>query len=214
MHLDSRFETNYASGAYEPLIEAVLLSGLEAGGVFYDVGAHIGLFSLLAARVVGKSGSVFAFEADPENAERIKEHASRNGLDYIHVVPCAVWSSPGRLAFERASADSSRNQGAVANDFSKANKNTIEVEAVSLDAFAQKHKPPTLIKIDVEGGEAAVLDGSKETFKSNAPLLICEVHNQRAADYVTRWLGSNSYVFDWIEESADFPRHLLAKRDR
>lgn len=212
LHLDSRFEIVYASGEYERRIEALLVSRLCPGSVFYDVGAHIGLFSLLAARIVGESGSVFAFEADPENVERIKEHASRNGLDHICIVPCAVWSSPGRLFFKRVATDSSHNQGAVATDASMYNENTIEVEAVSLDAFVQEHRPPTLIKIDVEGGEANVLDGVKETFKSNAPLLICEIHNQRTCNDVTRWLNSNSYVFEWIEECPDFPRHLWAKR--
>lgn len=212
MHLDSRFEIGYASGKYEPMIEALLLSCLHPGDVFYDIGAHIGLFSLLAARVVGKSGSVFAFEADSDNVERIKEHASRNGLDQIQVIPCAVWSNPGLLSFERVSAGSSRNQGAVTTDASMHNENTIEVEAVSLDSFVREHIPPTLIKIDVEGGEAEVLGGGKETFRLNAPLLICEVHNSGADDYVTKWLSSNSYVFNWIEESTDFPRHLWAKR--
>jgi FkbM family methyltransferase len=211
LHLDSRFETAYASGCYEQEIEALLLSGLQPGGVFYDVGAHIGFFSLLAARIVGSSGSVFSFEADPENAERIKQHASRNGLDHIHVIPLAVWSSPGPLIFELASSNSSRNQGAVISDRSKPNKNTIEVNSISLDAFAQAYPPPNLVKIDVEGGEAAVLKGSGEVFQSNSPILICEIHSQEAADDVLSWLKSNNYSFQWIKETHGYPRHLRAK---
>jgi FkbM family methyltransferase len=213
MNLDSRFEMEYASGFYEPMIEALLLSSLKAGGVFYDVGAHIGLFSLLAARIVGQTGSVFAFEADPENAERIQEHRRRNGLDNIQVIPSAVWSSAGRLTFARASANSSRNQGAVTVSAANEKTNTIQIEAVTLDAFAQEHLPPTLVKIDVEGGEAAVLEGSEELFKSKSPMLICEVHNQEAANYVIRWLESNQYGFRWIEETTGFPRHLWAKHE-
>ena len=198
-------------GAYEPLIEAVLLYGLEAGSVFYDVGAHIGLFSLLAARVVGKSGSVFAFEADPDNAERIKEHVRRNMFDQIQVVPCAVWSSAGHLRFERASAQSSRNQGAIVTGPLVGRDNTIDVEAIALNDFAQAHPAPTLIKIDVEGAEADVLRGSEEIFARSKPMLICEVHHGHAAEDVTRWLNERGYTFEWLEASPQFPRHLLAK---
>ena len=77
---------------------------------------------------MGKKGAVFAFEACPDNAEPIKEHVRRNMFDQIQVVPCAVWSSAGHLRFERASAQSSRNQGAIATGPPVASENTIEVE--------------------------------------------------------------------------------------
>src|SRR5260370_41721829 len=64
VRLDGRFEMEYACGTYEPAIEKAMLSDLKPGSVFYDVGAHIGILSLVAARIVGKSGAVFAFEAD------------------------------------------------------------------------------------------------------------------------------------------------------
>src|SRR5260370_10311447 len=67
VRLDARFEMEYASGTYEPLIAKAMLSCLGPGSVFYDVGAHIGILSMLAARIVGESGAVFAFEADPDN---------------------------------------------------------------------------------------------------------------------------------------------------
>jgi FkbM family methyltransferase len=203
---------DYAKGTYEPLIEKAIVSGLTPGSVFYDVGAHIGIFSLLAARIVGESGAVFAFEADPDNADRIKEHAHRNDLDQIHVVPCAVWSAPGKLRFQRASLNSSRNQGAVTNDPLIRSEDTIEVQAVSLDCFSLEHPGPTLIKIDIEGGEAAALQGSERIFVSYRPMLICEVHDQVAEDYVMQWLRSKRYDLTFPEKSrALFPRHLVAR---
>jgi FkbM family methyltransferase len=211
VHLDARFEMEYASGAYEPQIERAMSSGLRPGSVFYDVGAHIGVFSLLAARIVGESGTVFAFEADPDNAERIKEHARRNGLDQIHVVPYAVWNSPGKLMFQRAAVNSSRNQGAVAIGLQIQNENTTHVEAITLDGFSQEHLAPALIKIDIEGGETAALQGSENLFTLHRPILICEVHNQVAEEFVTEWLRSKHYSLTPLGESRVFPRHLLAK---
>jgi FkbM family methyltransferase len=210
LHLDTRFELDYATGAYEPLIERAIVSSLTPGSVFYDVGAHIGVFSLLAARIVGESGAVFAFEADPDNAERIREHARRNGLSQIHVVPCAVWSSPGKLKFQRAVMNSSRNQGAVAMNPQIRNENMTEVEAISLDSFSAVHLAPTLIKIDIEGGEIAALQGSERIFTLQRPVLICEVHDQAAEEYVTEWLRTKQYTLAFLEKSNDFPRHLAA----
>jgi FkbM family methyltransferase len=211
VHLDPRFEMDYARGTYEPSIEKAMVSSLAPGSVFYDVGAHIGVFSLLAARIVGESGAVFAFEADPDNAARIKEHASRNGFGQIHVVPRAVWSSPGKLKFERASLSSSRNQGAIAHDPQLRRENMIEVDAVSLDSFSREHLEPTLIKIDIEGGESAALRGGERIFTSHRPILICEVHNKQNDEYITQWLISKRYTITSVEDSSAFPRHLIAK---
>ena len=210
-HLDPRFEMDYASGKYEPPIQQALSKHLEPGSVFYDVGAHVGIVSLFAARLVGTKGAVFAFEACPDNAERIKENVRRNMFDQIQVVPCAVWSSAGHLRFERASAQSSRNQGAIATGPPVGSENTIEVEAIALNDFAQAHPAPTLIKIDVEGAEADVLRGSEEIFARSKPVLICEVHHGQAAEDVTRWLNERGYTFEWLEASSQFPRHLLAR---
>jgi len=210
-HLDPRFEMDYASGKYEPPIQQALSKHLEPGSVFYDVGAHVGIVSLFAARLVGTKGAVFAFEAYPDNAERIKEHVRRNMFPQIQVVPCAVWSSAGHLRFERASAQSSKNQGAIATGPLVGGENTIEVEAIALNDFARAHPAPTLIKIDVEGAEADVLRGSEEIFARSKPVLICEVHHGHAAEDVTRWLNERGYTFKWLEASAQFPRHLLAR---
>jgi FkbM family methyltransferase len=210
-NLDPRFETIYAEGDYEPPIQRILSLHLRPGSVFYDIGAHIGIVSMFGAQLVGTSGIVFAFEADADNARRIEEHLSRNSLRQIRVIPFAVWSSGGRLRFERASAQSSRNQGAVTLDPSATGDNFVEVAAVALDEFVKENPLPNLIKIDVEGGEADVLRGSEELFLRAKPVLICEVHHARAAEDVTRWLSERGYAFEWLEDSPQFPRHLLAQ---
>lgn len=210
-NLDPRYETIYAEGEYEPPIQRELSLHLQPGSVFYDVGAHIGIVSMFGAQLVGANGMVFAFEADADNSRRIEEHLNRNSLHQIRVVPYAVWSSGGRKRFERASAQSSRNQGAVTLDPTAAGDNFVEVPAVALDGFIKENPLPNLIKIDVEGGEADVLRGSEEVFLRAKPVLICEVHHARAAEDVTRWLSERGYAFEWLEDSAQFPRHLLAQ---
>lgn len=211
IHVNPRYEMEYLEGDYEAPVERVLLSNLRPGTVFYDVGAHIGVFSLIAARNLGVQGSVFAFEPDPSNVQRIQEHASRNQLDAIRIIPKAVSSTVGRLRFQRASLQSSMNRGTLVEGASVAGESTIELESITLDAVTREHALPSLIKIDVEGAEAAVLQGSEEIFRSAKPLLVCEVHHEQASSDVTRWLLERDYMFKWLENSTTYPRHLFAK---
>jgi FkbM family methyltransferase len=210
VNLDARFEMNYATGDYEPLIERALSTYLQPGSVFYDVGAHIGVISMLAARIVGPGGAVFAFEPDPGNVGRIQEHACRNRMSNIRTIPFAAWASGGRLRFQLASPESSRNQGALSTEPNTSEGNFIEVDAISLDEFARNHPPPALLKLDVEGAEASVLRGSEEVFRSAKPALICEVHNKQAAQEVTQWLEGHEYTFKWLQKQLSFPCHLEA----
>jgi FkbM family methyltransferase len=185
LNLDPRFEMQYASGMYEINLQKALSAYLQPGSVVYDVGAHIGVVSIFAGELVGPTGRVFAFEADPENAKRIETHVQRNDLAQIQVFSCAAWSSSGKLSFERASAHSSRNQGSVSKAPAQTGQDTIVVESIRLDDFAQQHVlPPTLIKIDVEGGEADVLLGCEQIFSRSHPVLICEVHHKQAEEDV------------------------------
>jgi FkbM family methyltransferase len=210
VRVDPRFEMIYVDGEYEPTIQRILSQNLKPGFVFYDVGAHIGIVSMIGARLVGSEGEVFAFEAEPENTGRIEEHVRRNDLRQIQVVPRAVWSSSGTLRFSRASTQSSRNQGAVASNQSTEGGNVIEVPAVALDDFVKEHHLPTLIKIDVEGAEAQVLRGSEEVFARTKPVVICEVHHSEAAEDVGEWFLKRNYSIEWLEDSRSFPRHLVA----
>ena len=114
LSLDPRYEAQYAAGLHETALVECLAAHLKPGEVFYDVGAHIGYISLVAARLAGPSGKVFAFEADPENAARISGHVQLNSLPQVEVVGAAVWSECKTLSFQRASDLSSKNTGAVA----------------------------------------------------------------------------------------------------
>jgi FkbM family methyltransferase len=211
IHLNPRFEMEYLEGNYESAVWRILQSHLKPGAVLYDVGAHIGLFSLIAARDLGVQGSVFVFEPDPANLRRIEEHASRNRLNTIGIIPKAAWFTDGHMKFQRACSQSSMNRGAIAEDNSAASESTIEVETVTLDSFGREHAAPSIIKIDVEGSEAAVLRGSEGIFQSAKPVVICEIHHVQAASDVSHWLQARGYGLEWVEDHEQFPRHLFAK---
>ncbi len=214
LSLDPRYETEYAAGFHETALLECLAADLKPGDVLYDVGAHIGYISLVAARLVGPQGKVFAFEADPDNGRRITGHAEMNALPQVELVGAAVWSERKMLSFYRAAATSSRNTGAVTTlEQGQSADGVIVVEAETLDHFAADHRSPAVVKIDVEGAEEEVLKGAEEVFRRSKPTLICEVHNERAAEGVAAWLARMGYQSKWLTTGAGFPRHLVAHTD-
>ena len=212
MYLDARYEMGYRTGIYESAVQKVLVEHLRSGHIFYEVGAHVGFFSLLAAGLVNGSGEVVAFEADPLNVGLIQEHFRRNFLAHARVVPMAVWSKAGSVSFTRGSELSSHNAGGVLESSPWGfNTDVIEVEAITLDDYVQGHRPPSLVKIDVEGAELHVLNGAQELLSYYKPLVLCEVHSTELASQVENWLTKNSYAVEWFADQTALTRHLIAR---
>lgn len=132
------------------------------------VGAHYGYFSLLAARLVGDGGHVFAPEAAPQAQAVLADNVrARQTIDVIHA---AASDAPGRLNFHEVPTYYSENNTFVVSQFEGEDwfvgnpKCRPEVPAVTLDevlATAPTAAPARLIKIDVEGAEALVIGGAR-----------------------------------------------------
>jgi FkbM family methyltransferase len=178
LHLNPRTGTAYFDGHGEAEVQEALQRHLKRGMTFYDVGANIGLFTMIAARLVGEQGQVVAFEADPEVAERLREHVAHNNLTWSFVEEKAVWSSTGPLPFARTdpAASPDRGLGHVAAD---TNAQTIQVPGISLDDFALTRRPPDFIKCDVEGAEVEVFRGAARLLREKRPVIVCEMHSER-----------------------------------
>jgi FkbM family methyltransferase len=149
--------------------------------VVYDVGANLGFFSLVAARLVGASeGRVYAFEPAPENAEAIRRNAQLNLLPNITVIDRAVSSHAGTARLQIVDDQSwSRLEEFGAHPGTEV---VLEVETVSIDGLldAGELPPPALVKIDVEGAELAVLEGMAKTIAEHRPVIVCELHGTHA----------------------------------
>jgi FkbM family methyltransferase len=181
LHLNPRTGRDYFHGDVEPEVQAVLGKYLRPGMTVYDIGANIGFFSLLAARLVGATGSVTAFEADPEIAARLRENVSRNQGAPISVEEKAVWSSSSPVFFARADAEVSPDRGlghVIDNDAEKSAPGTIRVDAVSVDEYVGKSVAPDFIKCDVEGAEVEVFRGAEKLLNEKRPLILCEMHGE------------------------------------
>jgi FkbM family methyltransferase len=200
-------------GKHEPEVQNAILAVVRSGAVVYDIGAHLGTMALGAARLVGDLGHVVAFDGDPENIARLREHTARNGLgDRLRVVHAAVWSRTAGISFRRGATV--RSQGGVEADGNRpvlASGQIINVAAVRLDDFvAAGETPPGLVKIDVEGGEYEVLLGGTKLFAKQRPFVIAEVHHQQAAEQITNWLSEYQYCAHWNIPKEQFPRHMFA----
>jgi FkbM family methyltransferase len=174
LELDLSREKAYWWGQYEPEVQDFMRSAIGPGDVVYDIGAHIGFFSVCAARLGAK---VYAFEPSPDNAARIRRHAELNGLS-IDVVEGAVWDSEQGVSLQ--AGGSSSEWRAVAGG---------PVASLTLDGFVHDHAPPTFLKIDVEGAEASVLRGGRDVLRRSCPIILCELHGDDARSEVVPLLS-------------------------
>jgi FkbM family methyltransferase len=177
LHLNPRTGRSYFEGGGEPEVQAALRQHLRPGMIFYDIGANIGFFSLLAARLVGTEGRVVAFEADPEVAVRLREHVARNAFGWITVEEKAVWSEPRTVFFARTDPSTSPDRG-LGHVVSAGAGDTIQVSAESLDGYTLSQPAPDFLKCDVEGAEVEVFRGARRLLKEKRPGIICEMHSE------------------------------------
>jgi len=177
LHLNPRTGQAYFEGGGEPEVQEALRQHLKPGMIFFDVGANIGFFSLLAARLVGKEGRVVAFEADPEVAGRLRDHVARNEFGWVTVEQQAVWSEPRTVYFARTDPATSPDRG-LGHVVAAGTEETIQVDAVSLDDYVCTERAPDFLKCDVEGAEVEVFRGAERLLKEKRPGIICEMHSE------------------------------------
>ena len=170
-----------ARGTLEPHVQLALRRCLKRGAVFYDIGANLGFFSLLAASSAGPHGRVYALEPVPMNAAIVRRNAALNGFANITVLECAASSTSGSTRLQLI-ADLSWSM----LDRSWRHPQTrsvIDVEAVSIDDLvaAGRASPPDVVKLDVEGAELEVIAGMRATIARHRPIIICELHGTASA---------------------------------
>jgi FkbM family methyltransferase len=164
-------------GCYEAANQAICVRLVRHGMTVYDLGAHVGFYTLLFSRLVGPAGVVQAFEPVVRNISYLERHLRLNGTVNVHIQELAVTRETGTVSFDCSSGVSTgRVVPGTASETSR-------VPAVSLDDFiyARGHEAPDLIKMDVEGGEVDVLAGMSRLLAERLPVLLISVHGS------TRW---------------------------
>lgn len=205
----------FATGAAERPMQEAVVAELRPGATFYDIGANVGFVTLLAARLVGPTGRVVAFEPVPENVAAIRHNLALNGIDWAEVRQTAVADKPGsaKLILSDVSAFS---RLATVNVPTGA-RGQIEVQVTTVDEFMASGQapPPDLVKIDVEGAELEVIEGMRETLARHHPAVLTEVHDcQSEYAALMAGLGYKPLNLDEVDvpvENGHRNVHTLAK---
>lgn len=172
------FQAYIIRNGWEELTTEMFKKVVKKGDTVVDLGANIGYFSLLAARLVGSEGKVYAFEPEPMNYELLLKNIELNGYDNIVPVPKAVSNVSGTIRFFLHSKDTGAHTIYQPLHGEREFKESIEVQAVTLDEFFKgKEHPIDVIKVDVEGAEVAVLLGMDRIIRQNESLkMFIEFH--------------------------------------
>jgi len=165
------FATSLLLGkAYEKFETDLFKEVVGEGMVVIDCGANIGYYTLLAARLVGDKGKVFAFEPEPSNYALLVKNIEANG--YGNVVPArkAVSDRTGSIKLSLADDPSGHSLGRIAQEHARG---VIAVDSITLDKFlGQNITPVDVIKMDIEGAEMRAIEGMNNVIRQNPELKI------------------------------------------
>jgi len=199
--IDFQSEKYYWLGTHEPKVQQIILKVAKRGMAIYDIGAHIGYFTILFSHLCKRKGKVFAFEPNPDNFQRLVQNIALNKIENIFPIKIAVAEKNGIVFFDKTESNS---QSRLVGEQKPGDggENIIKVETESLDGFVYKGKNPLpqIVKIDVEGAEGKVIKGMKRILREVRPLIICEIHNLEAAQEIWQVMGEGNYTFFDIEK--------------
>ncbi len=172
-------------GHYEHEKQGLICRQVAPDSVFWDVGANVGFYSLLASKLVG-AGRVFAFEPVPRNLSYLRQHLALNGVTNVAVFAVAVSDRNGTASFE---VEKTGFMGHLSGEGS------ITVPTATLDSLvgAGKVLPPDYVKMDIEGAELLALRGANQTFQRYHPTLFLATHGREVHQSCCQLLDSWGY---------------------
>ncbi len=194
------------NGRYEQETTKLMERVVEPGMRILDIGAHVGYFSLIAARAAGPDGKVYSFEPEPVNYSLLVENAKRNGYENIVTIQKGVSNETGTTTLYIAGLDNGRNS-LYRHDLPQAGTTTVEI--TTIDAYLESQGWPEidLVKVDVEGSELLVWEGMEQLRQKSSQLkLILEFNPallRSAGIDPMQFLsmpGESGFKVEWIDE--------------
>jgi FkbM family methyltransferase len=184
-------ETSLENMLQMPDYEPVSWVAPKPGDVFIDVGAHIGWYTIKAAKAVGSAGRVIALEPDETNRGQLARNLSLNRITNCSVVPAAAWSRSGLIRWVPGEVS-------VWHQIDET-RGSLHVQAITLDELASQLALARLdwIKLDIEGAEVDAIKGAKRILERFGPDLFIEIHE--TLEPVKRLLAELGYSIDKVE---------------
>ncbi|MFQ3647024.1 MAG: FkbM family methyltransferase [Anaerolineae bacterium] len=172
----------FFSGVYQSSLAQVLRTIVPAGGYVIDIGANLGYYSLLMSKLVGKSGRVAAFEANPYLLARLEADRQRNNFDQLTYYGKAVAERAAEMTFAIA-----RDYGksSLQADYIKDVQEHISVQTITLDDFIAEQRWPRLdvVKSDIEGSDCQALLGAREAIRRFRPHIVFELWRDTSPEW-------------------------------
>lgn len=195
-------------GLYEVEVRRLLQAIVTPDAIFFDVGANVGFYSLLAAQLVGMRGQVHAFEPIAENVATLRAAIASNRITQITVQHVAVGQYAGTMRLFIGTPETSPEwqrdlQSWASQVPSKRRPLPIYVPQISLDDYVHHHQLDRVdfIKLDIEGSEIDALRGAQHLlWRADAPDLICEISPYLLAQqnldprHLTKYLATFGYT--------------------
>lgn len=189
----------------EPEQAEAMLREINEGDVFFDIGANVGYYSILASKIVGERGSVVACEPVIRNLAFLQQHVVLNKADNVRVLAFACSDENGTARF---SLGPNSAMGQLVAERSYAD---VLVPTITLDRMAQElDLSPDVLKIDVEGAEMKVLTGGAEVLSRAKPTIFLSTHSNELRESCLKLLGEIGYTVEPLIAGAN-PHEFLAK---
>jgi len=172
-------------GFYELQKQQLISKEVQGGTVFYDVGANVGFYSLLASILVGP-GEVFAFEPVPKNVAYLKKHLELNRVKNVKVFEVAVSDNAGTMRFQ---TEPTGFKGHLSSEGIPVSVTTLDTLVVDKEIL-----PPKYIKMDIEGAELLALRGAETTIREFHPTIFLATHGHNVGRLCRELLESWGYM--------------------
>ncbi|MEK7090960.1 MAG: FkbM family methyltransferase [Patescibacteria group bacterium] len=156
------------SGKWEEFETELFKQSINLGDIVVDIGAHIGYYTLIAAKKVGDKGRVYAFEPLPKNFELLKKNVELNGYKNVVLINKAVSDRDGTAKLFLSNEDNFGDQRIYDPE---GNRVSISIGTIKLDTFLKnKEKRINVIKMDIQGSETKTLTGASEIIRKSKKL--------------------------------------------
>jgi FkbM family methyltransferase len=200
----------------EGQVVAQVLQFLKPGDVVFDIGANVGLYTVLLSKTVGDSGKVFSFEPEPRTCEHLQDNLKLNEAVNVKWYGKALGERTGQASLFTGSVIGG---GSLVHPQGGGHGEEV-VEIAQGDELVATEKLPTprAVKIDVEGYEHAVIQGLRHTFSEPAcEMLCCEIHPAMLPAGVTPEAVLNLVDSLGFKQIQQFPRwdktfHIIARK--
>jgi len=170
MLLDSKDSLELSiRGVHEPLETKLVKKEIKEGNVVLNIGAHIGYYTLIFAKLVGEKGEVFAFEPEPTNFSLLQKNVEINGYKNVVLVQKVVSNKSGKAKLYLCKD----HTGMHRIEYSNGDRKFIEIETIRLDDYFKDYNGKIdFIKMDIEGAEGGALEGMPLLLEKNKKMKI------------------------------------------